>query len=83
MPLVRLHLQIVRIKAPPYFFFGPVSFRPSLRKAVAVMEGVRSLQLLSRVSPFNVELILTFLAAKSNRKLFTKQIGELSTAIMN
>jgi len=47
------------------------------------MEGVRSLQTLSRVSPFDAELRLTFLAAKSNRKVFTKQIGELFTAIIS
>jgi hypothetical protein len=40
-------------------------------------------QNLSRVSPFNVELRLTFLAAKSTRKVFTKHIGELSTAIIS
>jgi len=47
------------------------------------VEGVSSLQTQSRVSPFDVELLLTFLAAKSNRKVFTKQIGELSTAIIS
>jgi hypothetical protein len=47
------------------------------------VEGVRSLQNLSRVSPFDAELVLTFLAEKANRKVFTKQIGELSTAIIS
>ena len=41
------------------------------------------MQNLSRVSFFNVELRLTFLAAESTRKVLTKHIGELSTAIIS
>jgi hypothetical protein len=38
---------------------------PSVRNAVAIIEGVGPVQNLSPVSPFDVELRLTFLAEKS------------------
>lgn len=52
-----------------------------VRNAVFSVADITAAQTLFRASsPFDVELRLTFLAANSKRKVFTTQIGVLSTA---
>ena len=83
--LIRSMRAFLDLSIPPYFPFCLASawsrFICSLSPMRNAVSVVTMPQILSLVTPLDVELRLTFLAAKSKRSVFTSQIGELSTAI--